>query len=466
MRHLVRFIASTFVLLLVGCVVREPLPMPRTPWSMTPAESFREQPPIAEAPERLDLPTVERWRLDNGLRVVFLRVRGARTGAVALASATAGEDGLSERAGWSTLVGRLLPWTEVGRDRGQMSRRVITHDIPQAIESFAEAVRGFAPTTPELERARAELEGDASAQWRLRWLGSLIRGRQLLWGEQQRVAVPLLGTERTLEGVTAGQLQIHFQETWHPERSVLTVVGDIEPDRLRLLVDEHFGDWSSAGRFAAELAEPVTPSEPNDARVLGVRGATELASVMLLESAPPCGHRDWPLFLVVHQLLGGMYTSRANETLRDAEGLTYGVHSQYTAFRTHGELVMTTNVSIWQAEEALRLFQGELRRLTVEGPESEELDRARALARERLMPRLDSSQNTAESLAGFALCGRDYDALDVILAEVEQATAAELRQVARRWLRPEQAPIVVVGEMGALSTQINRADVGRARYTQ
>src|SRR5207237_521607 len=105
--------------------------------------------------------------------------------------------------------------------------------------------------------------------------------------------------------------------------------------------------------------------------------------------APPYGHPldgtdaapstpDWYCPEVLNTILGGAFTSRLNQNLRETHGYTYGAFSQFAARRLAGAFVALASVVTAKTDSSLIEFLKELRRIR-EAPVPEgELAKAKA----------------------------------------------------------------------------------------
>ena len=87
---------------------------------------------------------------------------------------------------------------------------------------------------------------------------------------------------------------------------------------------------------------------------------------------------DFDHVLVVNQILGGQFTSRLNESLREERGLTYGVRSSFDCRRRPGPFTISASVQTEKVGEALEEIRIELEAISGGRPPTQaELDDAR-----------------------------------------------------------------------------------------
>src|SRR5690606_29500273 len=70
-----------------------------------------------------------------------------------------------------------------------------------------------------------------------------------------------IGTVETLQAATPESVRAFHKRWYRPERAIVIVAGDAEPEALAALVEKHFSDWKVSGKPAAapSFGDPVAP---------------------------------------------------------------------------------------------------------------------------------------------------------------------------------------------------------------
>ncbi|HMO72682.1 MAG TPA: insulinase family protein, partial [Paracoccaceae bacterium] len=160
----------------------------------------------------------------------------------------------------------------------------------------------------------------------------------------------------------------------------------------------------------------------------------------------PFPHADYPAFLVLEQLLGGMFASRLNLAVRERAGASYGFHARFGASATEGAIEMETAVDPPATRAVLDAMLAEVRRMRGElgGVEADELAIAKARARELLLARLDGSLGLAHAIARRLQIGQEPGAAGDVLRRIDALDERAVEAAARAWLRPDRAPLLLV----------------------
>lgn len=60
-----------------------------------------------------------------------------------------------------------------------------------------------------------------------------------------------IGTEATIDTVTPEQFRDFYKRYYRPEKTFITLVGDLKPEFAAQKIEEYFGDWQNSDEFAA-----------------------------------------------------------------------------------------------------------------------------------------------------------------------------------------------------------------------
>jgi predicted Zn-dependent peptidase len=171
---------------------------------------------------------------------------------------------------------------------------------------------------------------------------------------------------------------------------------------------------------------------------------TDRAHLCLALRGLPIDHPQRYALDLFSILLGEGMSSRLFLELRERQGLVYDVHSAVGHFLDCGALFIYAGVAPQGAEKAVGSILGELRKMKAEVPR-EELDKAKELARGRLLLRMEDTRSVAFwGGAQEALLHRVLT-VDEVLARIDAVTAEQVQAVAHLILVPAHLNLAVVG---------------------
>jgi predicted Zn-dependent peptidase len=152
-----------------------------------------------------------------------------------------------------------------------------------------------------------------------------------------------------------------------------------------------------------------------------------------------------PMLDLINTALGGSFTSRLNQNLREDHGWTYGARTAFLETRHQGAFIARAAVVKTATGPALREMLGELDKMAKGGLTVEELAKVRAQDRADLVQTYETVSGISRRLGTLAMLGLP-PSFDLEASRARQgATLARLLELARAHVHPESATVVVVG---------------------
>ncbi|CAN5849304.1 hypothetical protein BH23ACT12_BH23ACT12_23180 [soil metagenome] len=460
-----------------------PPPVAETEARPEPKESWRSQVPAASDAPEVRLPVPDFMELENGLGVYLVRrpelplvtvQLTARSGSSSepaelpgLASFTAemlnegaGDRSTLEIANSVTALGSTLE-TGSSREASWVTAQVLKPNLGATVEIMGDVV--LRPNFPDAEMERVRGERLASLQQQRD--RPLTAAFKVMWREHYGAAHPYgrlgLGTERGIRDVRREDLAQAHRRTFSPGNSVLILTGDLDLEEARSLAEDTFGDWEGGSDGTTSPPPPVSSLE----RVLLIdRPGSPQTTLVLAQPGLARDDPDWSTLQLVNQVLGGLFSSRLNQVLRETSGSTYGVNSEITQGREPGLLYVSMSVDPARTRSAVEQAIGELGRLRDAGITQEELDEARQAVLRSLPSLFRTNGSTAGTVAHLYALGLPqayYRRLNDRLSAVSLADAA---QVANRYLRPDAVKVIAVGDRARTEGQLLDLQLGEVAF--
>jgi predicted Zn-dependent peptidase len=171
---------------------------------------------------------------------------------------------------------------------------------------------------------------------------------------------------------------------------------------------------------------------------------------------------DYFALQVMNTVLGGSFTSRLNQKLREEKQYTYGASSGFSYGRYPGPFTAQAAVQTAVTDSALVEFLRELRGILAAVPE-EELTRARNYAALRYPARFQAVGAIAGELEELYLYDLPPDYFNTFVPRVLAVTRDDVRRVARRYLTPDRMAVVVVGDRAKVEAGVRALNLGPLR---
>jgi predicted Zn-dependent peptidase len=443
----------------------------------------RSKPPALGPRPQLTLPAIVKRTLSNGLPVWLIEAHEVPLAQINLIVLAGSGDDPPGRFGVASLTSAML-------DEGAGNRNAL--DLADAVEflgaslgvtsSFdASAVRlnvpvarlqdalplladvALRPTFPEKELERLRQER----------ITSLLQARddpasvapmafsRIVFGAMHRYGTGAIGTETSLKTLTTTDLRAFHASMYQPSNATLVAVGDFRIDSVMPLLEKQFGAWQSQ---AAAVRRPVPAAPQLERRHVTIvdipkaeQSQIRIGSVGVARSTP-----DYFPLQVLNTILGGSFTSRLNQNLREKNQYTYGASSRFDMRLSPGSFAAGAGVQTDKTAEALREFFAELSAI-VKPVGADELTKAKnyiALGFPGAFETVDDLASNVEELVVYKLKD-DYFARYV--ANIESVTAADVARVAAAHIQPQRMAVVIAGDRAAIEPGIRALGLGPVR---
>ncbi len=250
-----------------------------------------------------------------------------------------------------------------------------------------------------------------------------------------------LGTREIIERLERKSLTDYISLLQDPERILLTVSGRLDHEEVVKVAEEHL-DLSRNGVEALTLEKP----SPHRGLHLHLKDLGQ-AHICLGTLGYAYSHPKRYGYHVLNTLLGGGMSSRLFQEIRETRGLAYSVYSFQAAYLDTGMLGVYVGTGREAVTEVIDLVVENFTRLKREEISAEELRTAKEQLKGNLLLSTESTGSRMSKLAMNEIYfGRQLEMNDVI-AEIEQVTAADVREISEELFRPEYIGLTVLGDV-------------------
>ena len=442
------------------------------------AQVDRSTPPkLGPAPE-LKLPPVVTRTLPNGLRLMVVErhklpiadfVLVVPTGATANPANQAGVAGLAAdmlTEGTTTRTALQIAdqigflgialGAESGWDATTVSLTTPTAQLDSALALFADV--SLHPTFPATEWKRIK-EERLTSLLQLKDRGPSIANRvfpAVLYGQNNPYGRPASGTEASVGAMTDADVRAFYTAHFLPNQATLIAVGDVTAADLERRIGALFGGWAKGNETMATVPTPQVAA-PTTIYLVDKPGAAQssfrIGSVGVARSTP-----DYFPLQVMNTALGGSFTSRLNQELREVKGYTYGAFSGFEMRRAAGPFTAQAEVVSAKSDSALIDFMSELRQTRDTIPTTE-LTKTKRYIELELPSAFETTGDIANRLTAVALYGLPLDYFNHYVANIEAVTQGDVQRVAQKYIDPSHMAIVIVGDRKSIEAPIKATNV-------
>ncbi len=250
----------------------------------------------------------------------------------------------------------------------------------------------------------------------------------------------LVGSAETVRAVTLDDVTAYSRTFVSPDKLVLVVVGDVDPERVIDLAAERLLDGT---------ATPLPPPPARDLPIASPRRAQralDKKQVHLIIGAmgTTVKDRDRHALEVLTTILSGQ-SGRLFLDLRDKQGLAYALSSSSVEGLDPGYVLVHVGTGPEQMEAARQGVYAHLARVRDDLVTDDELSRAHRYLVGTHAIDLQRAGSRAMVMALGELFGLGYDQYARYGAEIRDVTRERVRDAARTYLSPERLVEVVVG---------------------
>lgn len=435
--------------------------------------------PPATAPRPYRFPDFERHRLDNGLSVWLVPLRDRELVSVHLltdAGAAAEEEA---RGGIAALTAQLLVTGTERLDAAAFAETTERLGIEVSSESSWDSARaGFVALgerldagldllaemirTPRLDEGELDrLKGER--------LNDILQSRadpgrladECFLRELFAEGIPYgrfsAGSPETVEALTVDDARAFHASRYAPGTAHLVIAGAFDPSVALSAIERHLGGWTGSGPGHRKI-------EP---RTRGGRRVVLVDRPGSVQSELRVGHlgidRHDPRYFpatVMAALLGGVFGSRLNLRLREELGYTYGARCSFDPRRAAGPFTASAAVQTEVTTDAVRELLAQLDRMRDAAPGEAELAEVRDFLIGVFPLRFETTAGIAGAIEPLAIYGLPDDYWQTYRERIEAVGTAEVHEVARDLVRPDEALILLTGDASRVRDELEGASFG------
>ncbi|HEX2205468.1 MAG TPA: insulinase family protein, partial [Longimicrobium sp.] len=337
-------------------------------------------------------------------------------------------------------------------DYTTVSVEVLSDQRPLAFSLLSDVA--LKPTFPEreVETARTQtLSGLRVALGQPGVVAARMLSRQL-YGERHPYGTAPVPA--TVQAIRRADLTAFHRTHFVPRNAVLVVSGDITVEEAEALARRHFGSWS--GGAAPADAFPRAPARSAAGVYLVHRPGSVQSTLSVGNPGLTPASPDYYAVQVLNMVLGNAGDSRLEKILRAEHGWTYSARSSFNRPLGGGIFQAGAEVRTEVTDSALAELMVQLRRIRDEAPTPEEMEFAKGYLVASFPNRFETPGQVGEQIATVLLLDVPVTQLREYQAGIAAVTAEDVQRVARQYVHPDQAAIVVVGDAGRILDKVER----------
>lgn len=251
-------------------------------------------------------------------------------------------------------------------------------------------------------------------------------------------------TEETVNNITLEDCRKYYSTYFRPNVAYMAVVGDVTANEVKPLIEKYFGKWEKANVPVATYSDPAAPQKVNLAFVPRDAAVQSVINVTYPIDLKP-GEPDVIRTRVANSILGGGSNGRLFLNLREKHAWTYGSYSSIVNDELKGHFTAYAKCRNVVTDSSVTEILNEMKKLQNEAVPKDELQNHLNYLSGNFAIGLESPQTVAQYAINIERYNMPKDYYQNYLKNLNAVTATDVQNVARKYITPEKANIVVVG---------------------
>jgi len=452
-------------------IASDALPLPDQDW--------RNTPPLPGPTPTLELPVPQQFNLPNGLRVLLVEQHSLPIVSINIIAISGSDRNPVEYPGLASFTADMLDEGTVTRsplkiavdadqigaslasasstDFAYVASRTLKRNLNAAFELVTDVLLNpvFAPN--EIERIRHDRltqilqQKDNPGTLATKFFFNAVYGSSHPYGYID------VGTEESNRAITQDLLARFYRAGYFAANSALVVAGDITESELRTLAGKYLGNWNGAGSLCAP---PDITYKPSRRIVIVERPDASQTVLRIGHVGVPHSHPDYAALDVMNTALGGLFSSRINQNLREKHGYTYGATSAFFFRRGFGPFLIGTSVRTDATAPAIVEIFNEIDKMRQSEITPEELIAAKDSIARSLPGQFETTPESASSIGQLFVHNLPLTYYHDLPKKIDQVTAVDVQRAAQNHLKPQEMVIVAVGDRHCIESELDKLALG------
>ena len=424
-------------------------------------EDFRASAPKPGPASKIELGKSEQFTLPNGLEVIVVEnhklPRISMQVFVNIPSLVEGE-----KAGATQLAGQLLQAGTTTRSKAEIDQSIdfigasvssnangafassLSRHKETVIDIMADILLNPSFPAAEFDKLKKQtlssitIGKDDPGQMSSNVSSVVTYGKEHPYGE--------IPSEASVSRVEIKDCKAYYDKYFKPNLSYLVFVGDITPKEAKKLAEKYFGKWEKQFVAKEELEMPTVPAG-NQVHFVKKPGAVQSVVNITYPVDFKPGSPDAIKVNILNQIFGGGFFGRLFKNIREDKGYSYGAYSSISNDSEVGSFSANANVRTEVTDSALVEFLYEMKTITSEEVSDEELQTAKNMIMGSFARQMEQPSTIARFALNTARFKLPADYYSTYLKKLDAITKKEILATAKKYIKPDNANIVVVGDL-------------------
>jgi zinc protease len=422
----------------------------------------------AGTPSRDPFPQIERYKLENGLEVIFADYGELPVTTLSFfinvgkKSETPGQQGLSALTASSLMFGnekydrveldRILYRTggdisaSSNKNFTVLSGQFLNKNVETGVDLLAAVL--LHPVFPQQdidEQKNFEISQNKPAKMDIGALAEMY-GEYFAYGAEHPLGRHYY--EEQYKKITIAGMKEFYSFNYTPGNTKLVITGKPDHELMKKLVQNYFGAWTAEFGEVNGSAYDIPAMKTKEYAFIPKEGAQQ-ACIVWFKKAPPAGSKDVPAFL----LANAVFSDHLGNEIREKRGYTYGIYSTFSESQNDEIFRARTQVRNEVMYETMMAYDAVLVDFNKNGATEKELHKFKTMLKADIM--------SLEEPSGFAMLinpwvYRDYEKRKAYLRELDAIDLPALNKIIKKYFTTDSYKVIIAGDAGALGEQLGK----------
>lgn len=251
-------------------------------------------------------------------------------------------------------------------------------------------------------------------------------------------------TPALVDALQRDDLVAFHKEHFVPNNATLAIVGDVKAADILAEVKKVFGSWKQGDPRKLKIAAPPT-LKGLTIHLLDRPGSVQ-SNIIVAEPGPSRSTPDVPEINVLNATLGGGFSGRLFQNLREKHAFTYGSYSAFNLLKYGGNFQASAETRNEVTAPAIIEILKEISRMQDETAPDAEIALQRQYNVGNYLLSLENSSRTAQRVQDIDLYDLPADFYKTYARRMSEVTPAQVQALAKKYFNTADIAIVVVGE--------------------
>ncbi len=265
-------------------------------------------------------------------------------------------------------------------------------------------------------------------------------------------------TEDDVNNMTIDNIKSYYNTYFRPNNAYLIIVGDVTLAEAKADAEKYFSSWKSGEIPAVDYKAPA-PVKGTNVAFANKDGAVQSVIKVTYPVDLKPGASDLVQARVMNNILGGgVFSGRLMQNLREDKAYTYGSRSSLSANSLIGNFSAGASVRNAVTDSSVHEILYEMDRLTKEPVSADDLQLVKNSMAGSFARSLESPQTIARFARNTYKFNLPADYYETYLQKLDAVTIGDVQAMAKKYIRPENANIVVAGYKDEVADKLARFD--------